>query len=383
MSLLALMACEGSASRDQQANDTTGALSEQRVSVLHDVNARYLARSRFPGAVLAVRFRDGAVVVSAVGVSDRESKRAMMADDRLLAGSSGKVFFAALALQLAGEGALDLDQPIGNYLQAEPWLPRLAGAQRVTVRMLMNHTSGYGEYDEAFMTDLIRNPLRERKPIDMLTAILDRPIEGTPGAKLRYSDLNYILLAHITERVARTTAYEQIDRRFIKPLKLTHTSPATSPRLEGLVPGYAGEHPFGPDKMLVNGALALNPQFEWGGGGFASTAADLAVWLAAICEGRVIPARLWPEMTRGVAAPENGPGATYGLGLHIDTTSMGLAYGHGGFFPGYSTFVRYFPDAGVSVALMVNSSTNGDFNGKMSDVLVDAARALVLAKLTN
>ncbi len=128
--------------------------------------------------------------------------------------------------------------------------------------------------------------------------------------------------------------------------------------------------------MLVNGALALNPQFEWGGGGFVSTAGDLATWLAAICERAAVPERLWPDMTRGVAAPENGAGSQYGLGLHIDSTSVGIAYGHGSYFPGYSTFVRCFPPLGVSVALMVNSSTNSDFGEKMSDVLVDAARAL-------
>lgn len=253
------------------------------------------------------------------------------------------------------EGSIELDQPIGTYLEGEPWLPRLASADQVTVRMLMNHTSGYGEYDEAFMNDLIQHPLRERAPIDMISALLDRPIDGTPGTRMRYSDLNYILLAEITERVTHATAYSEIERRFIEPFGLTHTAPAVSPRIEGLVPGYAGEHPFGPDKMLVNGALALNPQFEWGGGGFVSTAGDLATWLAAICERAAVPERLWPDMTRGVGAPENGAGSQYGVGLHIDSTSLGIA----------------------------NSSTNSDFGGKMADVLLDAARALADAKLTN
>lgn len=372
--LLALAGCQASGTRETH--------TAARLSVLRQVNTGFLDSSRFPGAVLAAHFPDGTVVSSAVGVSDRESKRPLEVDDRLLAGSSGKTFFAALALQLVGEGTLELDQPIGKYLAREPWLPRLAGADQVTVRMLMNHTSGYGEYDERFMNDLVKNPLRERAPLDMISAILDKPIEGSPGTRMRYSDLNYILLAEITEQVTHATAYSEIDRRFIKPLGLTHTSAATSPRLDGLVPGYAGNHPFGPDKMLVNGELALNPQFEWGGGGFVTTAGDLATWLAAIGEGKAIPQRFWPDMTRGVAAPENGPGSQYGLGLHIDSTAVGIAYGHGGYFPGYSTFVRYFPDLGVSVALMVNSSNNQDFGGSMSDVLVDAARALRDANLT-
>lgn len=372
--LLVLAAC--------QASGIGEARSAERLAVLRQVNTRFLESSHFPGAVIAAHFSDGTVVSLAVGVSDRETMRPMAVDDRLLAGSSGKTFFAALALQLVDEGSIDLDQPISKYLAGEPWLPRLAGADRVTVRMLLNHTSGYGEYDEAFMNDLVKNPLRERAPIDMISAILDKPLEGTPGRRMRYSDLNYILLAEITEQVTHTTAYREIDRRFIKPFGLTHTSPAVSPRLEGLVPGYAGKHPFGPDKMLVNGELALNPQFEWGGGGFVTTAGDLATWLAAICEGQAIPKRLWADMTRGVAAPENGAGSQYGLGLHIDSTAVGIAYGHGGYFPGYSTFMRYFPELGVSITLMVNSSSNQDFGGAMSDVLIDAARALRDANLT-
>jgi D-alanyl-D-alanine carboxypeptidase len=381
LAVLALSGCHGSISGAARPDAPSATRAEQRLSVLSEVNRAYFERSQFPGAVMAAHFHDGATVSSAVGLSDRETRRPMDVNDRLLAGSSGKTFFAALALQLVDEGLLDLDQPIGTYLEHEPWISRLAGSDQVTVRILMNHTSGYGEYDEAFMNDLIQHPLRQRAPIDMISSILDRPIDGTPGVRMRYSDLNYILLAEITEQVTHNTAYAEIDRRFIKPLGLAHTSPSTSPQLEGLVPGYAGKNPFGPDKFLVNGALALNPQFEWGGGGFVSTAGDLATWLAAICEGSVIPKRLWPEMTHGVDAPDNGQGAKYGLGLHIDPTPLGIAYGHGGFFPGYSTFVRYFPELQVSVALMINSSAEGAMNGRMELVLIDAASALRAAGL--
>ena len=112
VALLALGGCQAPGTRDAQHGPASAARNERRRSVLRQVNSQFLERSRFPGAVLAAHFRDGTVVSSAVGVSDRETRRPMADDDRLLAGSSGKTFFAALALQLVDEGSLELDQPI-------------------------------------------------------------------------------------------------------------------------------------------------------------------------------------------------------------------------------------------------------------------------------
>jgi CubicO group peptidase (beta-lactamase class C family) len=100
--------------------------------------------------------------------------------------------------------------------------------------------------------------------------------------------------------------------------------------------------------------LPFDPGFEGAGGGFAATAADLARWAVALYEGDVL-AGVRDEALAGLPAPL-GPDARYGLGVMIDATELGAAVGHSGFFPGYLCAMRYYPDVGVAVAVLVNSS---------------------------
>ena len=96
----------------------------------------------FPGATVGVALANGESFGLAVGFSDRETRKPMMPTDRMLAGSVGKTFAAATALQLIKEGRIGLDDKIENYLVHEPWFMRLPNAREITVRQLMNHTSG-------------------------------------------------------------------------------------------------------------------------------------------------------------------------------------------------------------------------------------------------
>src|SRR5262249_6150982 len=116
----------------------------------------------FPGAVAAFYRTDGSLVTWAVGLADRDRKTPMPLTARMLAGSAGKTFFAALALQLAGEGKVKLDTPVKEYLGREPWFGRLANGEHITARMLMNHTSGLPGLSRQFMSGLVKNPLAER-----------------------------------------------------------------------------------------------------------------------------------------------------------------------------------------------------------------------------
>ncbi len=132
--------------------------------------------------------------------------------------------------------------------------------------------------------------------------------------------------------------------------------------LDRVVQGYAGEdNPFGgQDRMLREGKMIINPQFEWTGGGYASTSADLARWARAFYEGRAFDASLMPQVLDGVEAPMLGRGAKYGLGTIIRSSSKAQSYGHSGFFPGYMTEMMYFPDRRLAIAVQVNSSVPKD-----------------------
>jgi D-alanyl-D-alanine carboxypeptidase len=338
----------------------------------------------FPGATLGVVLADGESFGLAVGFSDRENKIPMKPTDRMPAGSVGKTFAAATALQLIKEGKIGLDDKIEKYLGREPWFARLPNAKDITVRQLMNHTSGLVRYEfkEQFTKDLTANPEKAWKPAELVAYLLDEKPPFEAGKGWDYSDTNYIVLGMIIEKVTGRKFYDEANRRLLKPLKLTGTIPQDGPRLAGVVQGYAGpNNPFGgTDAMLVNGKFAINPQFEWTGGGYASTAHDLARWARMIYEGQAFSPDLLPQVVDGVAAPMLGRESKYGLGAIIRKTQQGTSYGHSGFFPGYMTDMMYFPDHKVAVAVQVNTSVGRSLGKPLSRVLVEVVEVITSHK---
>jgi D-alanyl-D-alanine carboxypeptidase len=121
--------------------------------------------------------------------------------------------------------------------------------------------------------------------------------------------------------------------------------------------------------MIQSGKFIINPQFEWTGGGYASTAEDLARWVKMIYEGRAYSADLLPQVLDGVAAPMLGKETRYGLGVIIRKTGAGTSYGHSGFFPGYMTDMMYFPEQKIAVAVQVNTSVPRDLGKPLGRVL--------------
>jgi D-alanyl-D-alanine carboxypeptidase len=338
----------------------------------------------FPGATLGVVLANGESFGLAAGVSDREAKRPMIPTDRMLAGSVGKTFAAATALQLIKEGKIGLDDKIEKYLGSEPWFTRLPNARDITVRQLMNHTSGLVRYEfkEQFTKDLTANPEKVWKPAELLAYLFDKKAPFEAGKGWDYSDTNYIVLGMIIEKVTGRKFYEEANKRLLKPLKLTNTIPQDGPRLKGVVQGYAGpNNPFGgTDAMIVKGKFVINPQFEWTGGGYASTAQDLARWAKMFYEGKAFSPELLPQVLDGVAAPMLGRETKYGLGVIIRKTTLGTSYGHSGFFPGYMTDMMYFPEKKIAVAVQVNTSVGRSLGKPLSRVLIEVMELIVASE---
>lgn len=337
------------------------------------------AAGKLPGATLGVVLADGTTYGFAVGVSDRETKRPMRPDDRMPAGSTGKTFAAALALQLVKDGKLGLDDRVEKYLGKEPWFDRLPNARDITVRQLLNHTSGLVRYEfkKEFTDFLTANPSKFWTPEERLAYLFDEKPPFAAGQGWEYSDTNYIVLGMILERVTGKDFYGEAKRRFIKPLKLSNTIPQDGPKLKNVVQGYAGpNNPFGGrDRMIENGKFIVNTQLEWTGGGWASTGEDLARWAKLMYEGKAFDPALVPMMVDGVPA-KLGPNVKYGLGAIIRPTPAGLTYGHSGFFPGYMTDMMYFPEHKIAVAVQVNTSVPQDLGKPLSRVLVELAGVL-------
>ncbi len=179
-----------------------------------------------------------------------------------------------------------------------------------------------------------------------------------PGEGWEYSDTNFILLGMIMEEITGRACYDLIQERILDPLGLKNTVPSSSRTIPGLDPGVRRpRQPFGgtDEVILPDGRFVINPQFEWAGGGFASTPEDLARWARALYTGEAFDPALLPLMLEGVPA-RLGPGSRYGLGVILTDTPAGPSQGHSGFFPGYLTEMAYFPELDVAVALQVNTS---------------------------
>ncbi len=335
---------------------------------------------KFAGATLGVCLADGNCFSLATGFSDLETKRKMKPTDLMLAGSVGKTYAAAVALQLVKEGKINLDERIEKYLGQEKWFSRLPNAHQITVRQLMNHTSGLVRYEfkEQFTKDLTANPDKVWRPEELLSYLFDTKANFEAGKGWDYSDTNYIVLGMIIEKVTGKNYYDLAKSRLLKPLKLNRTFQQDKRELKGLIQGYAGaDNPFGgKDRVLENGKFIINPQFEWTGGGMVSNSEDLTRWAKAMYEGKAFNASVLPEMLDGVSAPMLGKETKYGLGVIIRPTRLGTTYGHSGFFPGYMTDVMYFPDKRISLAVQVNSSVPQNLGKPLGRVLVEAAEII-------
>jgi D-alanyl-D-alanine carboxypeptidase len=315
------------------------------------------AQGQFPGMTLGVALADGRTIALASGYSDTLRRIAMRPTDRLLQGSVGKTYVAAVALQLVREGRLRLDERIATYLGGERWFSRLPNGGDITVRQLMNHTSGLVRYEfnPAATAVLRQQPFKVWTPEERLAFLFDTQAPFAAGTSWDYSDTNYIVLGMIIERLTGRSYYDELRRRILVPLALRNTIPSDRRELPGVVVGYAGPKNDlgGYDASIVDGRMAINPQFEWTGGGVASTAEDLARWGKMLYEGRAFDSSLVREMVTGVPA-RLGPNVRYGLAAMIRQTPLGPAWGHSGFFPGYATEMLYFPESRVAVAVQVN-----------------------------
>lgn len=357
----------------------------QGVAPSADLHARlqgvldaFRAGGAFPGASAAVSLPDGTVIPLTVGEADTVQHIPMDRSHRMLHGSAGKTFFAALAMQLIGEGRLDLDGRVSSYLGHHPWYARIPNAAGITVKHLMTHTSGVMRYEfkQTFTTDLSAQPDRHWQPEELLAYVLDEEASFIQGAGWEYSDTNFILLGMIMEEITGEACYDLIQERILDPLGLRNTVPSSSRTIPGLIQGYAGPaNAFGgtDEVVLPDGQFVINPQFEWAGGGFASTTEDLARWARALYTGKAFDPALLPLMLDGVPA-RLGAGSRYGLGVILTDTPAGPSQGHSGFFPGYLTEMAYFPDLDVAVALQMNTSVGRALGRSPVSVLVELAQ---------
>ncbi len=391
--ILCSAACVGDT--DPRVSALQGHLQSQLQTKLQALQLEH----SFPGATLGVAMPDGSSFGLAVGLADK-SGVVMRTDHLLLAGSVGKTFAAAVALDLVSEGRLGLDQPVSNWLDSNEGYSRLPNAADITVRMLMNHTAGIPDNvaDLEFLDAIFSAPDRVWKPWEMVSYVLDEKPNFPAGNDFHYTDTHFILLGMIIEAVTGALYYDELQKRVLEPFSLD-VVPADRRRIKRLANGYPGTSVeavlkgYGTDwdgtpspagastQVLVDGEFVINPQFEFTGGGLASTAEALARWARLLYEGKYLSSSMIATMVGGTSEK----GQNYGLGVYTAyDPELGQLYGHSGFMPGFRTQMTYFADHGFAVAFQTNTNEGTGLLGPpVAEIVATLANVILDGFLTN
>ncbi|GLY19469.1 serine hydrolase [Kineosporia sp. NBRC 101677] len=307
---------------------TSSAHSGPGDPVIRDV-ARHVLDSGAPGYMTRIDNGRG-VALSADGVADRETGRELRATDQFEIGSNTKTFMSALTLQLVDRGQVDLDAPIEQYLPGV-----VPNGRNITVRMLLNHTSGLFSYtaDEKFAEGLTSDPQRVWTEDELLKVAFAHEPDFAPGTAWNYSNTNYTLIGILLQEVTGKSLPDLVQQRIARPLGLKNTyfpQPRATDTGPGYAHGYAVSFASGKPSYADTSTWPIG---GWGGaaGAIISDQRDLSRFFSGLLKGKLFSDQQLNEMKETVELPAEFPiRGGYGLGLfHIDS-ACGPVWGHGG-----------------------------------------------------
>ena len=315
-------------------------------------------------------FADGSTWVGTSGLAVVSGHRAVTTRTAFAAGSISKTFTAALVMSLVEDGRIGLDSPVTSYL------PGLVVNRAISVRELLDHTSGLSDFfsDPAIDRALLAH--RER----VWTAARSLRYVGkpyfSPGTGWHYSNTNYLVLGMLAQEVGGAPLAEQLRHRFFDPLGLDHTFYQAAERPRGpLAHGYrfSGSDPQLPGVDVSDGTLVVPftsvVTAAGGAGSIATTAGDLVTWVRALYGGGVLrPATVATMIDDAVNTTALKSSIPYGLGVQVVTVDGRPSLGHSGRLLGFRAVMRWLPDEGIAVAVLTNQSRT-DPNRLIRDLL--------------
>lgn len=317
--------------------------------------------SMWPGAVLYVRAPALGEWSGAAGLGEVATDTAMRSHDRFRAGSLTKPFIATVTLQLVEEGRFALDDAIAGLLP-ERVAAKFPAGDRITVRMLLNHTSGLPDFMDAVGPELIANPGRVWEEEEFLDFAAAQEPWFAPGEAQYYSNTGYTLLGLIIQEATGQPWREEVRRRIFEPLGLQDTL-LPAPEETGIPGDHAhGYGDFGAGLVDATEAATASIVGAAGGQSLVTNAPDLATFLDALLAGKLYQrSETLDEMLAFVPFAPDHPLSViltgYGLGLEQASYGEGLsAIGHSGdTVGGYSSFVFHFPEQAITIAGAVNA----------------------------
>lgn len=308
--------------------------------MLDAVVDRALTRTEGPSLSVAVANAGSPVVAYAAGFDRREEGRAASPHTVYNIASLTKQFTAACVLLLAGEGALRLDDPLARYL------PGITNGERITLRQLLTHTSGYIDYYPLGFAD--EDKLHDSSPEEIVARYTAKPLQFEPGTAWSYSNTGYHVLGMVVEAVTRRPFGAVLAERLLRPAGMDESffnEPQSVTQAHAL--GYTrfALGPLRPTKPECAGWL-------YSSGGIASTAPDLARWCVALLGGRVLDANAFAEMT----TPQPLADGTLGpaMGWFVERHGSRKILQHAGGLAGFSTQIILSPHDGCAVVVLAN-----------------------------
>ena len=323
-----------------------------------------------PGVQLAIRTSDGNTWTQGAGMADIPNKIPMEACTKTMLGSISKVYTAVLILQLQDEGILSINDPLSQWLD-ESIISQIDNANKVSLKQLLNHTSGIKDYLglEQFV-NAINTPYLLETQEEKLKYIYGKDADHAPGERYTYSNTNYVLLGLIVERTRQMPLWDAVRVFISEPLGLNNTEMGThsQPIPEGTARPYLATHS---DKYFDIMQHAVSDAAT-GDGGIAANMQDVNAFIEALFDGTILSDEAFRQMTEQLI--ETGPdeadfpqweGEAYGLGISYFPTPYGVAYGHTGSTSSYTAYLFYFPEQKITISIAYNgTSYHGDTSEK-------------------
>lgn len=359
LALLAALAPAQATASDTDAASRSDETRSLTRSLQRDADA--LRDAGVTGVSVRMETPDG-VRTARSGVGDLRTGKAVPRDGYVRIGSTTKTYVATVLLQLVGEGRLSLDDTVDR------WLPGVVRGQgndgrEITLRQLLQHTSGLPEYVQDVVPDLSAAGYREHRRTtytseQRVAFAMTHPPSFAPGTSWEYSNTNYILAGMVIKAVTGRSWDQEVHARILRPLRLTHTvTPGTDPRLPR--PHARNYQQFEPAGPMTDTTLAYLPFDGDADGSILATAADTNRFFSALLAGRLLAPGQLAEMRRTIALPDRPgevAGERDGLGIFWTPLTCGGGYwGHSGSSFGTLAFPATTADGRTSITVAVHS----------------------------
>ncbi len=329
---------------------------KEKQEALKQVFKKYLDMG-IPSLGISVYTPDTGMWSYADGYANLEKKMPLTLNHKFYLQSISKTYMAVVILKLYEEGKISLDDPILDYLNY-PWLKSIEGVEKITVKMLLNHTSGLPEYSSnpLLVSRIIQDPLIIISVPDMMAYIQGSSLSFEPGTKYKYRNTNYELLSLIADKITGDhSAY--MKKVIFDKLNLESTFYLTTENHESnlnLVDAYWDVLQEGLP-VNISKLQRANVASMRGDDGLISTTQDAVRFLTGLVEGELLKPETFALMQDWVKDEKGSK--RYCLGLEYYNLDVTYGIGHSGGGIGAGCVLMFLPELNSIVFLATNFNT--------------------------